>query len=238
MALKKKLTKNAYDNADEAVKLLYKESNGSYVLDLEGDDDNDVDELRRAKDRETQAARDLRKQLKEAQEQLAELNGNDARKRGDVEALEKSWKEKLERREQELSQTLAKKDGFIKQMLVQDRAEALATKISNAPALMRRVIQERLLVELDGDEPQLRVLDKDGKPSAMTLADLEKEMVANPEYAPIVIGSKATGGGAGTGSRQGSSGADPNGTGNAVDVAAMTPEQHVARLRAAREQRQ
>jgi hypothetical protein len=41
------------------------------------------------------------------------------------------------------------------------------------------------------------VLGPDGKPSAATLDELKAEFVANEAFAPIIAGSKASGGGAG-----------------------------------------
>lgn len=237
MALKKKITKKNYDDLEDSIKALYKEKGDDYILDLEGSDNDDaIDELRRAKEREAQEAKDLRAKLRAAEKKLEDIGGDDARKRGDIEALEKSWKEKYERREQELNDTIGKKDGYIRQMLVQERAENLAQKISNAPGLMKRVLQDRLAVDMEGDTPSLKVLDKDGKPSAATLDDLEKEIVADKEFATIVIGSKASGGGAGTDASQGKSGANPNSGNNAVDFSKMTPQQHAEHLKAAKQQ--
>lgn len=237
MALKKKINKKTYDELEDSIKALYKEKGDDYILDLEGGDNEDaIDELRRAKEREAQEAKDLRKKLKDAETKLAEIGGDDARKRGDIEALEKSWKEKYERREQELLSDIEKRNGFIKQTLKEERAANLAQKISNAPGLMKRVLQDRLTVDMDGDTPALKVLDKDGKPSAATLDDLEKEIVADKEFATIVIGSKASGGGAGTDASQGKSGANPNSGNNAVDFSKMTPQEHAEHLKAMKQQ--
>lgn len=228
--LKRKITKKAFDALDDAIKALYKESGNDYVLDVEADPNaENVDELRRAKEREANDAKELRKKLRDAEAQLEALDNDDARKRGDIEAIEKSWKDKLEKKERELNEQLTTKDTFIKDVLVQDKAENLATKISTVPNVMKRVIQERLHVDMAGDKPLLRVLDLEGKPSALSLADLEKEIVANPEYAPIIIGSKASGGSAGTGARQGKSGAIP--PTEKVDYAKMTPQEHAENLK-------
>ena len=72
------------------------------------------------------------------------------------------------------------------------------------PALMRRAIADRLYVDIVDDAPIVRVFGQDGKASALNLDDLRKEFVATPDYAAILISSKATGGGAG-------SNAKPNG---------------------------
>ena len=40
------------------------------------------------------------------------------------------------------------------------------------------------------------MLDKDGKPSALSVEDLEKEVLSNKAFAPILRGSQASGGNA------------------------------------------
>jgi hypothetical protein len=231
MALKKKITKTAFEKLDDGIKAFYKEADDGYHLDIEDDKSNDdIAKLERAKDREAAAAKELREKNRELEEKLASFTNDDARKRGDIEALEKSWKDKLDKRERELNEKLVAKDAFIKDVLVQDKAENLATKISTVPNVMKRVIQDRLHVDMSGDKPVLRVLDTDGKASALSLADLEKEIVANAEYAPIIIGSKASGGGAGTDARRGKSGAIPP-TDEKVDYAKLTPQEHAELLK-------
>ena len=43
--------------------------------------------------------------------------------------------------------------------------------------------------------PIVRVLDANGKPSAMSIEDLEKEISANKAFAPLLVGSNASGAG-------------------------------------------
>ena len=191
--LKRKIDKKAFDELDEAIKKLYSEKDGSYVLAIEGDDD--AGELKRAKDREVQARKDAEKKAKELQEQLDEATGNDARKRGDIETLEKSWKEKFDKREKELLDKLSGKETYIRSTLVDNVATQLAAKISTTPNLMLPHIKARLAADFDGDTPVTRILDKDGKVSALSLEDLEKEFVANKDFSAIIVGSKASGSG-------------------------------------------
>lgn len=78
-------------------------------------------------------------------------------------------------------------------------ADSMASKLSKMPKWLARDIKERLSVDYDADgNPSLRVLDGDGKVSAMSLEDLEKEFLTNEEYADILIGSKASGGAGGS----------------------------------------
>ena len=68
-------------------------------------------------------------------------------------------------------------------------------------------IKNRLVADFEGDEPVTRILGPDGKPSNMTLDDLEKEFVANKDFSAIIVGSKASGGAGGGEQRRKTGGA-------------------------------
>ncbi|MEX5734662.1 hypothetical protein [Providencia hangzhouensis] len=74
--------------------------------------------------------------------------------------------------------------------MVDNVAQTLATKLAGdaAPLIMPH-IKSRLSVE----EGKTRVVDSAGHPSAFTIDDLEKEFRSNQLFAPVIIGSKATG---------------------------------------------
>lgn len=194
MALKKKLTKAEYEKLSDALKSEYISDGDDYKLDLDGDEDTGA--LKRAKDRETQLRRDAEKKAKELEEQLAAISDTDARKKGDIETLEKSWQKKEGETKAAYDARIAKLEGHIKTSLVDTVASQIAHKISSAPALILPHIKARLAADLEGDTPSTNVLDKDGKPSAFTVEDLTKEFLANKDFSAIMIGSKASGGGA------------------------------------------
>lgn len=194
MALKKKLTKAEYEKLSDALKSEYISDGDDYKLDLDGDEDTGA--LKRAKDRETQLRRDAEKKAKELEEQLAAISDTDARKKGDIETLEKSWQKKEGETKAAYDARIAKLEGHIKTSLVDTVASQIAHKISSAPALILPHIKARLAADLEGDTPSTKVLDKDGKPSAFTVEDLTKELLANKDFSAIMIGSKASGGGA------------------------------------------
>lgn len=193
MALKKKISKEAFDKLSDELKAEYIEKDGEYVLDIDGDEDTGA--LKRAKDREAQLRREAEKRAKEAEDRLADLEGDDARKRGDIETLEKSWNKKHEDTKTNYEERISKKDAFIKNSLVDSVAKDIAHKISTSPALIMPHIKSRLMADLDGDAPSTKVLDANGQPSAMTVAELEQEFVANKDFSAIIIGSKASGSG-------------------------------------------
>ena len=93
MALKRKITKADYDKLAADIKTEYvADGDDNYRLDLDGEEDTGA--LKRAKDRETQLRTDAEKKAAELAAQLDSLTDSDAKKRGDIEALEKSLKEK------------------------------------------------------------------------------------------------------------------------------------------------
>ena len=188
MALKKKLTKADYEKLSEALKGEYIEKDGAYVLDLEEDD-----ALFRAKEHEKEARKAAEAENRELRAKLAEMGDIDAKKRGDIETLEKSWQKKLGDRETELTSQIAKRDAYLRNTLVDAKANELAAKISTSPKLLVPHIKARLVADLDGDIPTTKILDAAGQISALNFEDLEKEFVANPDFGAIIIGSKATG---------------------------------------------
>src|SRR3954462_14936009 len=194
MALKRKITKAVFDKMSDDVKEHYVASDDGKSYELEAEGFDDAEEMRRARDREKQTAKEAKTKLAAAEERLAELEGDDVRKSGDIKKIEDSWKAKLDKAVTEGATKLETAHNFIRKTLRDATAESLAAKISNAPAVMKRILADRLTVDFEGDEPKLVVLDAEGKASALKVDDLQKEVVANKEYAAIVIANRASGG--------------------------------------------
>lgn len=203
MALKRKINKDAFDALDDAQKAFYKQDGDNYLLDV---DDEAFDALKEEK-RKAQEAKDtleaelaeMRRKSAAAEEKAREDAAKAAKAAGDVDALEKSWKEKHERdvaaaRTDGQKATLALKNLFVNQV-----ANNMANEISTVPDLLVDRIKARLDLEISDGMPITRVLTADGKPSALSLDDLKKEFVDNKSYAAIIKGSNAHGGGAGGG---------------------------------------
>lgn len=234
MALKRKITKEEHSKLSAELKAEYIEDGDGFRLDVSGDEDTGA--LKRAKDREAQLRREAEKKLQEAQEQLDALGSDDARKKGDIQTLERSWQKKLDDANAENKATIAKLTGHVTKTLLDGTAAQLAGKISTVPALMAKAIRERLVVDFEGDEPTLKILDASGKPSAMTVEQLSQEFVANKDFSSIIVGSKATGGGAakdGFAKRNG--GAAQNDTDKPVSLATMNPRDLAEKIKANRE---
>ena len=76
------------------------------------------------------------------------------------------------------------------------RSYKIANEISTVPDLMSGAISARLTTEIVDGKATTRVLDQDGKPSALTVEELKKEFVANEKFSSIIVGSNASGSGA------------------------------------------
>jgi hypothetical protein len=122
-----------------------------------------------------------------------------ARRAGDTDALEKSWREKLETAQADSKAEIDRLNGSLKTIMVDNVATTIANEIAlqgSANVLLPHV-RGRLAVDYVDGNPITRVLGPDGKPSAATLEELKAEFAANTAFAPIIVGSKASGGGAG-----------------------------------------
>jgi hypothetical protein len=231
MALKRKLTKAEHEALSEHIKGEYVEDGEGYRLDVDGEEDTGA--LKRAKDRESQLRRDAEAKLREAQEHLDALGNDDARKKGDIATLEKSWQSKLDTQKSEYQTKLDKLTDHTKRQLVDNVAQQLAAKISTAPALLLPHIKARLAADFDGDSPLTRILDKDGNISAMTIEDLSTEFIANKDFSAIITASKASGSAGNPSKNYG--GSAPNTNDTPADLATMNPKQlaeHVAARKA------
>ena len=194
---------DSLDGVDENLHALYEEADGKYRLKVEGLDDTGA--LKRAKDHEKTArkaaedqARELKEQLEALQAQINQGKDDDARKAGDIEALEKSWQTKLSNRENELNGTIENLQNNLKSILVDKEAVRLASELAveGSSELLIPHIKSRLATsERDGQLVTV-VNDLEGKPSALTLDELKQEFANNKAFAPVVVGSRASGGGA------------------------------------------
>ena len=120
-----------------------------------------------------------------------------AKKSGDVDAVEKSWNEKYSALETNLNESSQRYERMIQSLTVGATASKLAAELAvqgSADVLLPH-ISARLAVEIKDDKPVVKVLDKDGRPSAMTIKELQAEFMANPIFAPIISGTKANGSG-------------------------------------------
>jgi hypothetical protein len=198
-----KLTKAEYDALPAALKKLFKADGDDYVGAFQTEEE--VSALKNANERNKEEMRQLKQDLKELKDNSTKAGDDDAKRKGDIEALEKSWGLKLTKAGETAKAEIEKRDNALRKLLVTSEAARLAGEISTAPHLVEHFIAQRLAAEFDGDMPKTRVLGADGKPSALTLDDLKKDFLADKRFESILIGSKGSGGGAG-GTKHGSGG--------------------------------
>jgi len=246
MALKKKITKADYDKLKEGVQENYiEDGDGGYKLDLEGEQDNEA--LKRAKDRETQLRKDAEKKAKELEDKLADIEGDDARKSGDIDLITKSMTAKhqkeieklkadFETEKTGLGEQLGKFQAHTKKQLIDNYALQLATELNpKSPKVLLPHIKERLLADFDGDEPVTKILGADGKVSNLTRDQLKSEFVANKDFADYIIGSKASGS---AGTKPSGSAFNPNQPETAPDLSKMNPKDLAAHISQVKEQQE
>ena len=207
MTLKRVL--KTLDEAPEAVRSFYKQVGEEFVLQVDGKDVEDVTALKNAKDHEKNLRVAAETKVTELTEQVGtltterdglktDLETEKGKKGADVQALETSWQAKLTAEQDGRKADNDANAAVIEKLLVTNTAQAMANEISTVPELFQDVIAKRLKVERGADgQPFTRVLDAAGQPSASTLDDLRKELVANEKYSAIIVAGKGSGGGAG-----------------------------------------
>lgn len=195
---------DSLDGVDEAVRALYTEKDGKFVLGIEGlPQPEDVSGLKSKVQELLDEKKAADKARKDAEDQARLEREENARKTGNVEELEKSWSEKYNRREAELNGALEQERGTlggqIRDLTVGRTATDIASALAipgSAKALLPH-IERRLSVEQRDGKPVVVVLDQQGKLSAATLDELKAEFANDTAFAPLIAGSKASGGGAG-----------------------------------------
>jgi len=202
MALKLTITQEEYEALSEGFKEAYVTDGDNYKLDVSGLEDTGA--LKRAKDYEKEQrkaaekrSRELSDEMKGLQDQLDELKNDGSRKKGDVEALERSYQDKIAKQKEESDAAQAKLNRIIEKQTLEAKANQIATKLcgENSDIILPH-IKSRMKVEITDDEAHVRVLNDQGEVTADSLDDLQNSFFTSDRFAPIVIGSKASGSGA------------------------------------------
>lgn len=234
MALARKINKAKFEGLSDELKKEYK-STGEDEFTLQTEGDEDTSALKRAKDREKQRADEAEKALGEKEAEIEKLIAGDKDKYKDIKTLEKSWQKKLDDQVAEGTARETKYKTHIQKTLVDNVASDLAHKISTAPALLLPHIKGRITVDWEGDEPKTRILDKDGKPSALTVEELGKEFSTNKDFSAIIRVSQASGGAPGRQQQKGGNGVSGQQQPNAPDLSTMNPKalsEHLKEIKA------
>ena len=198
------------DGVEDSLKKLYVEKDGKFYLEFDGQGDIDNAEKKRKieiEHRKKAEAKltDLQSQFESVQSKLQaieEANENNNyegnKKKGDIDALENSWKQKLETQKSDFENQISALNGSLSGLLVDNNAQKLASELAiegSSEALIPHITR-RLGVDVREGKHVPVVLDAEGKPSALTLDELKAEIGSNAAFAPLISGSKANGGGA------------------------------------------
>lgn len=197
--MKRKITKSQYEDLPEEIQKQYKEVDGNFVLQIE---DVDVDDLLSRVDSMDSKIQELlgekKSEKRKREEAEEEARVAKAKKDGDIEALEASWQEKMDKALEAKDTQIAGLQSGIVGLTTGATAEAMAAELAlpGSSSVLKPHITARLKTEF-GDDGTTRtvVLDKEGKPSAMTIDELKAEISSMQEFGPILVGSKASGAG-------------------------------------------
>lgn len=131
------------------------------------------------------------------------LEQEKARAKGDFEAIENQYKDKIASLEQEIVRRDKQRDTDI----VQTTALKLASSLSDNPnnqEVLQMLIEKRLVAE----NGQVKITDSSGNLTIASLDDFAKEIKTSGKYDALITGTKASGTGAsgqsGTGTKQAS----------------------------------
>lgn len=188
-----KISKAEWEKLSDEQKALYTAKGDDYQFQVEGMPDIEgmqtkldklLDETKTAKQAKADAEAKAKADLEEA-----------ARKAGNTEALDKSYGERIAQMEAAHKAELGKYQGQLSKLMVTNEAQALATKLfgKNAALLQHHIVNRLSLEQNDNGEFKTRIIGVDGKPTAHTMADLEKEFTGREDFKSFLVTTKATG---------------------------------------------
>lgn len=198
-----KLETDSLDTIDEPLRGLYEEKEGKFRLKVDGLPNDEG--LKKKNQELLDELKGFKRTQKEKDDQLAKEREELLAKNGDVEALRKSYEDKIGKFSTEFSEKEKSYQQQLQRLTVGQAATTLAAELAipgHAMALLPH-IQPRLAMELREGVPVTVVIGLDGKPSAMTIEELKAELAATQVLAPLIAASKAAGGGASGGGNGG-----------------------------------
>ena len=204
MALALSLNADGHGELSPTLQELYvKQDDGSYRLDADIPSNDGLkakaDELLSETKRERElrkAAEDRAKALEDERTKALEDN---ARAKGDVEAIEKSYQEKMTKLDTDYGGQVSTLQKQIYDLTVGQAANNLANELSikgSAIALLPHIQNRLSLEQLEDGQQKIRVLDANGNKTGMTLDDLKQEFRANEAFKPLIAANGASGSGA------------------------------------------
>lgn len=204
MTLALTLDAEKHSTLDSALQPFYvKQDDGNYRLDADIPDSSGLkakaDELlgETKRERELRKAAEDRANALEDERQKA-LDDN-ARAKGDVESLEKSYQERIAKLNEDSTGKVSTLQKQIYDLTVGQAANNLANELSikgSAIALLPHIQNRLSLEQLEDGQQKIRVLDANGNKTGMTLEDLKQEFRSNEAFKPLLAANGASGSGA------------------------------------------
>lgn len=188
-----KLTKAEYDALPESLKGMFKAEGEGYSPKFVSEDD--VAGLKSQNEKLLNEKREAKARAEEIERQRVADEEKRIKETGNIEALEKSYQEKLAKLQGDFDSYKGNSEKQLHGLLVKKEAQALASRLGGGATdeLFLPHILSRLTVEAGEDGPRTRILDKDGKPSAASMDDLYSEFASNKAFAPAVAKTNASG---------------------------------------------
>lgn len=188
------------EGLEEKFHEMYEQKDGAYFLKVSGVvPEEEVNGLKKSRDELLSEKKEQQRKAEEAeQERLRverEAQEELARKNGDFESLQKSWKERHELEKQELMERLKQKDQIIYTKTVKETAAQIAGRNfkSHAQPLAMDYIERHLRLNENGE---VEVTDGSGNLVALSVAEFEHNLKTLPMFQDIVIVNTNSGGGA------------------------------------------
>ena len=191
---------DSLENIDESLQGLYEQTDTGYQLKVTGIPEPEKEDLSGLKNKVEELLREKKAASQKAREAAEEADAArlEASNKGNgTEALDKSWQEKFNAREVELKKELDELSGTLVKLTSGQTATKIAAEIAvqgSADVLLPH-LERRLRTEFREGSPVTVVLDKDGKPSAMSVDELKAEFQNSAAFAPLIVGTKANGAG-------------------------------------------
>lgn len=187
--LKYKIDTEAHDALSDAHKELYTQVGDEFVLAVDGvADAAEVERLKQHAEKLIGEKRQRDEAAKQAQAERERIEQEALKKNGDFEALEKSYQERDAVRQAELERLYQERDTSS----INSESQRIASQLSDtsrSQKLLQRFIKDRLKV-VDGE---VKVVDKDGKPSASKVDDLVNEFKNCGDYDDLLTGTRGSG---------------------------------------------
>lgn len=187
------------DGLDESIQKMYTEKDGKFTLAIDGlPKQEDVSGLKAKVDELLDEAKKAKKEAKDAQKEADRITAEKAEKDGDVEALKASWQKKYDTDLASANERADSLDNMLKHEKIHSQAVELATTLAvpgSADVLLPH-IEKRLSMDIKDGRAVAVVMDTAGRPSALTVEELGKEIANNAAFAPLIVASNAAGGGA------------------------------------------